>query len=321
MRRLAIVIPTYNRAASLARTLLSLVGADGEAVARALSRKQDIPAVIVVDNNSTDHTAEAIAPFGPAIRYIQERQQGLSFARNTGVEAARALGAEFIAFIDDDVEAAPEWAASMVRAFDEHPDADCVGGPVLPANPAQFPAWITREHWAPLALQDHGPEVLAFDVAQPRGLIGANLAFRRGVFDWLGEFSTEVQRVRDGVGSTEDHEMLQRLYDGGGRAFYVPGVVVTTQVPSERMTYEYHRRWHLGHGRFIARMRDPLTERTSRGRVLGVPAHLFRSAASDAVKWVGRNAVRDRARAFEAEARLLFFSGFFKERCSWALRR
>ena len=321
MRRLAIVVPSYNRAASLDRTLRSLVGADGEAIALALSRKRETPAVIVVDNNSTDDTARVAASFGPAIRYLKEHQQGLSFARNTGIEAARALGAEFIAFVDDDVVVAPEWAAELVRAFDEHPDADCIGGRVLPANAGEFPAWITPGHWAPLALQDHGPEALTFDGENPRGLIGANFAFRRGVFEWLGDFSPAVQRVKDGIGSTEDHEMLQRLYDAGGRAVYAPAVVVTTHVPRERMTHDYHRRWHLGHGRFTARMRNPVTERTTRGRVLGVPAHLFRTAAADAMKWVGRSAVRDQARAFEAEARLWFFSGFFKERCACALRR
>ena len=115
--------------------------------------------------------------------------------------------------------------------------------------------------------------------------------------------------------------MLQRLYGSGGHAVYVPDVVVNTRVPAERITYEYHRRWHLGHGRFTARMRDPETERTTRGHVLGVPAHLFRSAAGDAVRWIQLSASRDRTGAFEAETRLYFFSGFFKERCACALRR
>ena len=74
---------------------------------------------------------------------------------------------------------------------------------------------MTPEHWGPLALQDHGPEPLVFDATCPRGLIGANFAFRRRIFDCLGEFSPAVQRVKDGVGSTEDHEMVQRLHRRG----------------------------------------------------------------------------------------------------------
>lgn len=309
MRRLAIVVPTYNRARSLGRTLASLIGADGDGVARALSGKEDVPAVVVVDNNSSDGTAETVASFGPAVRYIQEPRQGVSFARNTGIEAARALGSEFVAFIDDDVEAAPDWAASLLRGFEEHPQADCVGGRVLPSNPEELPEWLTTEHWAPLALQDHGDEPLIFDAEEPRGLVGANVAFRRDVFERIGEFSPDVQRVKDGIGSTEDHEILQRLYDAGGRAAYVPDVVVTTRVPARRMTQGYHRRWHLGHGRFTARMPN------------AAPPPALRGAAADAVRWLGRAAVRDRARAFEAETRLWFFSGFFKERFECTRRR
>lgn len=321
MRKLAIVVPTYNRAASLERTLLSVAGPAGDAVAFARAREQGAPAVIVVDNNSSDATPDVVASFGPAVRYIKEGRQGLSFARNTGIEAARALDAELVAFVDDDVEATPNWAAALVRAFDEQPSAECIGGRVLPSNADELPRWVTPEHWGPLALQDHGPEPLVFDAACRRGLIGANLAFRRRTFDSLGEFSPDVQRVKDGIGSTEDHEMVQRLYDAGGRAAYVPNVVVTTQVRPERMTYDYHRRWHLGHGRFTARMRGPETEQTTRGCVLGVPAHVFRDALSNGVRWVKLSAARDRAQAFQAETRLWFFSGFFKERCGCALRR
>lgn len=309
MRRLAIVVPTYNRAPSLGRTLASLVGADGDAIARSLSANEDVPAVVVVDNNSSDATPETVASFGPAVRYIQERRQGLSFARNTGIEAARALDSEFVAFIDDDVEAAPDWAASLLRGFEAHPHADCVGGRVLPSNPEELPSWLTTEHWAPLALQDHGDEPLIFDADEPRGLIGANFAFRSDVFEQIGGFSPEVQRVKDGIGSTEDHEMLQRLYDAGGSAAYVPDVLVTTRVPARRMTQRYHRRWHLGHGRFTARMQNDQ------------PTHALRSAAADAARWLQRSVVRDRARAFEAETRLWFFSGFLKERYECTRRR
>lgn len=321
MRRLAIIVPTYNRAASLERTLLSVAGPAGDGVAFARAREDGIPSVIVVDNNSSDGTPDVVAAFGPAVRYIKEKRQGLSYARNTGIDAARALDAELVAFVDDDVEATPNWAAALVRAFDQQPEADCIGGRVLPSNADELPDWVTAEHWGPLALQDHGPEPLLFDATRPRGLIGANFAFRRGVFESLGEFSPDVQRVKDGIGSTEDHEMLQRLYDAGGRAAYVPNVVVTTQVPAERMTYDYHRRWHLGHGRFTARMRNPDTEQTTRGRVLDVPAHLFRGALSDGVRWVKLSATRDRAQAFKAETRLWFFSGFLKERCACGRRR
>jgi cellulose synthase/poly-beta-1,6-N-acetylglucosamine synthase-like glycosyltransferase len=180
--------------------------------------------------------------------------------------------------------------------------------------------WLTRAHWGPLALQDHGDAPLTFDAKQPVCLIGANVAFRRSVFGRVGLFSPAVQRVKDGIGSTEDHELLLRLYAAGGRALYLPDLLVTTEVPQERLTREYHRRWHRGHGRFHALMRIPSLERSTRGRLLGVPAHLFRTAVADAAAWAKLRVQGDAAEAFTRETRLWFFSGFLQER-AWSHRR
>jgi glycosyltransferase involved in cell wall biosynthesis len=312
MRKVAIVLPTHNRAGSLRRALSSLV-----------AQRPDMPgaAVIVVDNNSSDDTPSVCREFAAHVRYVREPRQGLSFARNTGVEVAAAMDhTDVVAFIDDDVEAAPGWLTAVVKAFEEHPDVDCVGGRVLPDRPDRLPGWITRDHWGPLALQDHGDRERVFDERSATGLIGANFAFCGDVFRRIGGFSPDVQRVGDGIGSTEDHEFLRRLYAAGGKALYTPAAVVITEVPTDRMTHRYHRRWHRGHGRFHALMRTPEVERT-RGRVLGVPLHLFRSAMRDALTWTRLRLAGDAARAFAAETRLWFFSGFLEGRCGWLLRR
>lgn len=312
MRRLAILVPTHNRAATLRRTLSSLV---------AQQSTGSPPELIVIDNNCTDATASVCADFAPRVRRIVETRQGLSHARNAGVAALAHFGPDdIIAFIDDDIEAAPDWVNSLMRAFNEHQDVECVGGRVLASNERDIPSWITPRHWAPLALQDHGPEVRVFDARVPVGLVGANFAFRKRVFDRLGGFSPAVQRVKNGIGSTEDHEFLARLYASGGRALYVPDAVVTTEVPLERTQRAYHRRWHRGHGRFYALMRTADIEAT-RLRVLGVPLHLVRSAVRDFVRWVRSVVAGDTARAFAAETRLWFFSGFVTERFAWLPRR
>ena len=312
MRRLGIVVPTHNRAASLRRTLASVV---------AQAYAGSSPEIVVVNNNSTDATAAVCAEFAPAVRVIDEPRQGLSYARNTGIASFDDFAEDdVIAFIDDDVQPRPDWAAALAAAFASDPAIDCVGGRVLASDPGALPAWLTREHWGPLALQDHGPARRIFSESSPTGLIGANFAFRKRVFNRIGRFSPEVQRVNDGVGSTEDHEFLRRLYATGATALYVPDAVVTTEVPAERMTREYHRRWHRGHGRFHAVMRLPEMER-ARARLLGIPMHLFRRAMQDVVSWVRSLLAGDAARAFAAETRLWFFSGFVKERCVCLGRR
>ena len=103
------------------------------------------------DNNSSDATPDVVASFGPAVRYIKERRQGVSFARNTGIEAARALDAELVAFVDDDVEATPNWAVALGARFRRAAMRGGIGGRVLPSNADELPPWVTPEHWGPLA--------------------------------------------------------------------------------------------------------------------------------------------------------------------------
>lgn len=300
----SVILPTYNRVALLRVAVEALL-------------RQTAPAdsyeIVVVDNNSTDGTADLLASFGdPRVHAVTEPRQGLSFARNTGLTAAHG---SIVALTDDDVEVAPDWIDTIVSTMAAHAEIDAVGGRVLPAWPDGKPPWLTRDHWAPLALQDHGDTNRVFDRATPIGLIGANVAFRRNVFDRIGMFSPVVQRVGDGVGSTEDHELLDRLYAAGGRAMYTPRLIAITRVPRERCARAYHRRWHAGHGFFHALMRGDSVEQ-SRRRVLGVPGYLLRSAAADAAHWTGCVVRGDWDGAFDAELRLRFFGGFVRGRLS-----
>ena len=298
----SVVLPTYNRAALLRAAIDALL-------------RQDAPAdsfeLIVVDNNSSDGTPSLLAAMhDPRLRVIRETRQGLSHARNTGIAAAAG---EIVAFIDDDVEAARGWVTSIVAALEAHPGVDGVGGRVLPEWRDAPPGWLTRDHWAPLALQDHGETTRTFDAALPIGLVGANVAFRRSVFRRVGVFAEHVQRVKDGIGSTEDHEFLARLYAAGGRMLYEPGVIVSASVQADRFDRGYHRRWHEGHGRFSALMLLPDVER-ARVAPFGVPGHLLRAAAADAVAWVRSIVLADWEAAFLAELRLRFIKGFVRAR-------
>src|SRR5436190_22101340 len=120
---ISVVIPTYNRGSQLQPLLEALLRQDARGV-----RYE----IIVVDNNSRDNTAAVIeaarlADRARLIRYFFEPRQGVSFARNTGISHARA---PIVAFIDDDVIPISDWVHSMKRAFDEYPQADCIGGRV-----------------------------------------------------------------------------------------------------------------------------------------------------------------------------------------------
>lgn len=266
--RISVVLCTYNRCDLLGDALQSLVTQDIEA---------DNYEVLVVDNNSTDRTrpiVESLIASGHSnVRYLFEGKQGLSHARNTGVRAARAL---IVTFTDDDIRAAPDWIASILRTFKDHPEVDLVGGKVLPRWNTAPPPWLTVENWAPLALIDYGNQPFCTTMERQRCLVGANLSVRKAVFDEVGYFRAEFQRVKDQIGSNEDHEFQLRLWHAGKGVMYAPNVSVTADVQNDRLTKAYHRRWHSSHGVFSARMefgRFPLSGAT----LFGLPGYYYSS--------------------------------------------
>jgi hypothetical protein len=164
-----------------------------------------------------------------------------------------------------------------------------------------------------MALTDFGDAPMYVNAEVQYCLIGANLAFRREVFERFGLFEPEFQRVKDGIGSTEDHELQLRLWNAQRQGLYVPELVVTAEVEPRRMTKEYHRRWHTGHGYFYAAMRVPELE-VATVRLFGVAGHLYRHAVEESFRWLTCQLRGDREAAFHCENRLRFFAGYWRKR-------
>lgn len=300
---ISVVICTYNRPELLRLALTTLLRQSPGNVTYE---------VVVVDNNSTPETlavVEEIAQSDARVRYVRETRQGNAYARNTGVAEARA---PIVAFLDDDVTVRDHWVELIPRTFSET-NADFIGGKVLPRWEAPPPSWLGEANWAPIAALDYGDASFSITADHPLCLLTANIAFKKKVFAQHGEFSAAVQRTGDSIGSLEDHEFLMRLLRAGVTGLYVPEMIVDAYVGSERMTKEYHRRWHTGHGHFYAVMKDPEWERSSY-RLLGVPGHLYRDTARHAFIWFSRLLTGKTDAAFVSECRLRFFRGFLRQR-------
>jgi glycosyltransferase involved in cell wall biosynthesis len=302
---ISVVVCTYNRAALLTRAVESLFAqtTDGTQFE-----------ILVVDNNSNDNTravVESLQTGAPVpLRYIFEARQGNAYARNTGVEEAQA---PIVAFIDDDVVAASTWVSAIKSGFDRYPQLSFIGGKVLPLWESDPPRWLTREHWAPLALLDYGDKEEEIAGHMPLGLLTANIAFKKEVFAEVGRFSPSLQRVKDRIGSMEDTEFLMRACRSGKMGRYLPDLVTWGSIDPERLTKAYHRRWHTGQGHFYGVMNDPEWERSS-FRLAGVPGHLYRESARNAMTWLMRILSGKRDEAFVNECRLRFFRGFLNQR-------
>jgi len=304
----SVCVCTYNRHRLLRQALESL-----------LAQRLDDDAiryeVIVVDNNSTDETRQVVDEFigrgHDHLRYVFEQRQGVSHARNTAVEAAQA---PIVAFTDDDVRVAPTWVQMIKRSLDRHPEVDFVGGKIMPCWPAPPPVWLTERHWAPLAILDYGDRPFYVTTQNQLCLLTANIAFRKDALSGIGRFQPELQRVQNQVGSMEDHELLTRFWSGQRQGMYVPGVVVEADIATDRLAKTYHRRWHFWQGYFWAIARLEHMERSQLGRFFGVPAHLYKRAAFDALRWLGSVVRGNLDRAFDHEIALRFFAGFLRRR-------
>jgi glycosyltransferase involved in cell wall biosynthesis len=305
-----LIIATYNRAVLLDETLGSI---------RALhvpGRRWD---VVVVDNNSTDHTRAVVERHAPGfpvpLRYLFEARQGRSSALNAGIAASQS---SVIAMTDDDVRVEPGWLDAVCDAL-SNPSIVYVGGPVMPIWETPPPEWLdlTRgDLWGTIAIQDHGARPFIYEDARKVPL-GANMAARRSMFASIGGFRTDLGRsTGKRVMGQEVPELLIRARAAGLRGLYVPAMRVHHHVPSRRLTRAYFRRWWFGKGvsRAALELVQPVTElgvdlRTT-PHVLGVPRYMYGSAVRDVRGWIRNRLGRRRADAFRHEMMLMFFAGY-----------
>ena len=293
MIEVSVLISTYNRAPRLRTALAALLGQTGDV------RYE----VIVIDNNSSDDTKGVVAEMAAAspdrIRYVFEGRQGKSHALNTGLTLARG---EILAFTDDDVRVAPDWLLQFRRGFTAHPAVDYIGGRVLPEWLAPAPRWLSTAHWSPLALQDYGDALQSVGAERAVCLVGANIAYRRAVFAQVGGFTPALGRTGDGIGSTEDHDLQLRMWRAGMRGLYDPATLVHADVTADRLTREYHRRWHRGHGHHCALMRlrelvpadlGPMSEPPGIVTLFGTPAFVYQDVLRNAYLWLRSVVLRE----------------------------
>jgi len=171
-----IIVCTSNRADNLRQTLA--------AIAQVCVPEQMPTELLVVDNASTDHTAEVVAacqlPNMP-VRTVHEAQRGKGYAYNRGM--AEAKGEVFL-FTDDDVRPPQNWIEGICGPI-LRGEADAVAGGVKIAQHLER-AWMEGTHRIWLA------DTEGIDPEQPDRIVGANMAFSRHLLEKVPEFDTEL---------------------------------------------------------------------------------------------------------------------------------
>ena len=224
---LSVVIPTYNRADTLRETLESLARQDFR------GRYE----IIVVDNNSTDHTRDVVTEAqragGVPIHYLHERRAGVHYARNLGAQHARG---RILYYTDDDMVADGAMLAELVKPFALDPRIAVVTGRVLPIWEREPPEWVKRHCSNTLLSLQLRSEDLIVSNDDP-GVWSCHEAIRRDVLFECGGFNpenTEGNWVGDGETG------LNLKVQARGYKFAFTGAAITHHViPATRMTQRY----------------------------------------------------------------------------------
>lgn len=188
--------------------------------------------VVVVDNApSDDVTRRLVTEQFPAFRYVCEPRPGLDWARNRAALEARG---EIIAYTDDDVIVDKHWLSAIGEVFAENPDVMGMTGLVVPAEletraqrlfelSGGFSKGFVRQ-WERADVATGNKAGYNFGGTGRFGT-GANMAFRRAVFDEIGLFdpALDVGTCTQGGG---DLDMFFRVIKAGHTLVYEPAALV-----------------------------------------------------------------------------------------------
>jgi glucosyl-dolichyl phosphate glucuronosyltransferase len=294
----SIIVCSYNRSASLQQTLLAL---------QRLSVGEEIGwEVLIVDNNSTDDTrtvAEDFCRRFPRARYCYEPNQGLSFARNRGVVQAQG---EILLFTDDDVCPEPEWLQHILDGMARE-GCDACGGYIAPVWEVPPPAWLTERFYGFLALRTsrHDTFPVTDSVDFP---FGANMAFRRSVFEAHGAFDVTRGRKGSALSSGEDGELFDRLLRRGVKIMFFGDARVHHRIEAFRVTKRYFRRWRFQTSRNLAESRGMPGAR----RVAGIPLYIFPQLMRACTNAIRARFTRPADEAFQSEMIVWHFLGLMR---------
>ncbi|NEO32863.1 MAG: glycosyltransferase family 2 protein [Symploca sp. SIO3C6] len=230
----SVVIPTYNGASHLPELLEQL-------------RSQVCPEnlsweVIVVDNNSTDDTAQVVRDYqanwrsDSPLTYILEKQQGAAFARQRGIEEARG---KLIGCLDDDNLPTPNWVAAARTFGETHPQAGAYGSQIHGKFEVKPPEYI-KSIGTYLAIIERGPKPRYYEPKQKMLPPGAGLVLRKQAWQQSVPKSLFLNHQGRGAGlASEDLEVVLHIQNAGWEIWYNPEMEIEHKIPPWRLEKDY----------------------------------------------------------------------------------
>lgn len=274
MKKISVVLCTYNRCVSLARTMESLACSE-------MPKSVDWE-VLVVDNNSCDQTRAVVdrfcARYSQRFRYLSEPRSGKSHALNTGIRESQG---HILAFTDDDVIVEPTWLDKLTENLQKGEWAG-TSGRTLPERDFLIPSWLSLDerNLATLGCFDRGPEACELSEAP----FGNNMAFQKEMFERHGGFRTELGPRPGNLIRSEDTEFGLRLLAAGEQLRYEPSAVLHHAISEERIQKSYFLSWWFDKAR--ADIRASGFDPQAVWYVAGIPLVLFRRLVASTLRWL-----------------------------------
>lgn len=225
---LSVIIPTYNGARRISECLRALL-------AQETRREFE---VLVVDDGSTDATAEVVAEF-PRVRLIRQSNAGPAAARNRG---AREASGEVILFTDDDCVPLPNWIESMVAPF-EDPEVIGAKGTYRTRQTSLAARFVQVEYEDKYRVMQKFPSIDFIDTY--------SAAFQREKFLQLGGYDTSFP-----VACAEDVELSYRMSARGWKMVFAPSAVVYHTHPATVWSY-LKKKYKFAYWRMLAVRKNP----------------------------------------------------------------
>ena len=268
MKKYSVIFCTYNREKYIYNALKSIA-------------EQNFPPhayeIVLIDNKSTDSTEKICQLFQadyPSVdfRYFMETNQGLSYARNRGIEESKG---EILIFVDDDATVFDQYLQSIDTFFRKHPEAVAAGGPIVPVYEVDKPRWLSHytEQLIGGALYE-GTQEKPFQNGKYPG--GGNSAFRKSVFQKYGLFNVDLGRKGKGLIGAEEKDLYDRLTKGSEVFYYLPQMGIHHYIPAKKLTPKHFTELTYSIGK------------SERIRTRSISRELYRSRIlSEIKKWIG----------------------------------
>jgi glycosyltransferase involved in cell wall biosynthesis len=239
--KFSIIVCAYNSVGRIVPTIEHIA---------ALAYHEDGFEVIIVDNNSSDGTAELASATWSALRsktcfkILMEKNQGLSYARRSGILAARG---KYIVFCDDDNRLDPSYLNVAESVLDVNHEIGILGGQGLPVSDAkQLPNWFYSY------AQDYavGVQALHSGDVSARGYVwGAGFVLRRELIYYLINNNCNFLLTGRNGGlllSGDDTEMCKWYQLAGYKLWYEEKMIFHHFIPSARLSLKYLEGLHVG---------------------------------------------------------------------------